>query len=442
MIVGTDQSISISGGSGTGALSLTTSTPSACSLSALTVTAIAAGTCTITATKAGDGSYNPASTSTSITVAGVPDQGSSTGGSSESGQSGGSGESSGSSSESGNGSSSSSNTVVPISPTQFIYSGASDSVYYFYVPSMSGNVLVSLSLPAGTTIQPVVISVTPLSSREDVSAGLVIIDVTMRQLSDGAIVSRLAKAIEIRYWTPYIGTIPSLKEPGVIWSPMPLVLTPQLPNLIDAAYFVHSDSTYSVFTRSLSEFSFTRVQEDLLISVSKRSMTVGEKISIGFSGGSGSGRISFVSDDSQICNVDETGIVTALAFGECNVYITKESSSEYLATVSNAVTFTVKESSRERFERTSSRNWLIYKKVDDGYEVKINLARKYSNADATLQVRAYVKGRLMYRTLADIKLNAAGDALFTGSKALLDGTRLRLVMNKSNIKFGTAANNR
>jgi hypothetical protein len=48
----------------------------------------------------------------------------------------------------------------------------------------------------------------------------------------------------------------------------------------------------------------------------------------------------------------------------------------------------------------------------------------------------------MYRTLADIKLNAAGDALFTGSKALLDGTRLRLVMNKSNIKFGTAANNR
>ncbi|MFN9956424.1 MAG: hypothetical protein ACK55I_25280, partial [bacterium] len=63
-----------------------------------------------------------------------------------------------------------------------------------------------------------------------------IIDVTMRQLSDGAIVSRLAKAIEIRYWTPYIGTIPSLKEPGVIWSPMPLVLTPQLPNLIDAAY--------------------------------------------------------------------------------------------------------------------------------------------------------------------------------------------------------------
>jgi len=171
-------------------------------------------------------------------------------------------------------------------------------------------------------------------------------------------------------------------------------------------------------------------------------MTVGEKISIGFSGGSGSGRISFVSDDSQICNVDETGIVTALAFGECNVYITKESSSEYLSTVSNAVTFTVKESSRERFERTSSRNWLIYKKVDDCYEVKINLARKYSNADATLQVRAYVKGRLMYRTLADIKLNAAGDALFTGSKALLDGTRLRLVMNKSNIKFGTAANNR
>ena len=324
-----------------------------------------------------------------------------------------------------------------MAPTTFTYTGNSDSVYYFYVPSLTGFVLVSITTPQGTTNEPVQIAVTPQSSKEDVSAGFIIVDVTMRKLSDETIVSALNKAIDIHYFTPYIGTIPSLQEVGVIWSPMPLVRSPQLPEPLDAAYYIHADQTYSVFTRSLSTFSFALTQGDLLISNQDKSLRVGQSVKINFTGGSGDGKLVYVSDDLNFCAVTQEGVVTAIAPGKCNIYITKESSNRYLAVVSNSVVFTVKESAQAIAKRNSLRNWLIYTRKDEGYEVLINLANTHANSQAELQYRTYVNGRLVYRKLTDVTLDANGDATYQDSKALLKGTRLRLVISGTNIKFGT-----
>jgi hypothetical protein len=323
-----------------------------------------------------------------------------------------------------------------VAPTSFTFTGGSDATYYFYVPSLTGYVLVTLSVPAGTTSQPVQIAVTPLSSKEDVSAGFVVIDITMRKTSDGSIVSALNKAIDIHYWTPYIGTIPSLQEAGVIWSPMPLVLTPVLPAPLDSAYYIYPDQTYSVFTKSLSTFSFALTQNDLLISNADRSLKVGQSVKINFSGGSGEGNLIYVSDDLNFCTVTQEGVVTAVAPGQCNIYLTKESSNRYLAAVSNSVVFTVRESAQAIATRNSLRNWLIYSRKDEGYQVLINLANIYGNTQAELQYRTYIKGRLTYKKLTDVTLDGNGDATYQGSKALLKGTRLRLVISGTNIKFG------
>jgi hypothetical protein len=181
------------------------------------------------------------------------------------------------------------------------------------------------------------------------------------------------------------------------------------------------------------------VHEDLLISNPNKSLVVGQRVNITYSGGSGEGKISYYSDDQNFCTVDQRGTVTAVAPGECHIYMVKESTDKYLAVVSNSVTFRVKESNVERFKRNSLRNWLIYEQVGEGYEVRINLSTNYANAEAELQLRTYVLGRLVYLKLADITLDDKGDALYKGEKALLEGTRLRLVMSGSNIKFGTAA---
>ena len=328
------------------------------------------------------------------------------------------------------------NPSYPVAPTSFTFSGGSDSAYYFYIPSLTGYVLVTLSVPAGTTSQPVQIAVTPLSSKEDVSAGFVVVDITMRTLADGTVVSALNKAIDIHYWTPYIGTIPSLQEVGVIWSPMPLVLTPQLPAPLDAAYYIHSDQTYSVFTKSLSTFSFALTQEDLLISNKDRSLRIGQSVKINFAGGSGDGNLVYVSDDLNFCTVTQDGVVAAVAPGQCTIYITKESSNRYLAAVSNSVVFTVKESAQAIAERNSLRNWLIYTRKTDGYQVLINLANSYGNTQAELQYRTYVNGRLVYKKLTDVTLDVNGDATYQSASTLLKGTRLRLVISGTNIKFG------
>jgi hypothetical protein len=306
------------------------------------------------------------------------------------------------------------------------------------VPSLTGYVLVTLSVPAGTTSEAVNIAVTPVSSEEDVSAGLVVIDITMTKISDKSNVSALNKAIDIRYWTPYIGSIPSLQEVGVIWSPMPLVLSPQLPAPIDAAFYIHPDQTYSVFTKSLSTFSFAFPQTDLLISNQSESLRIGQSVKIDYSGGSGDGKLVFVSDDLSFCSVSQEGVVTAIAPGQCNIYITKESSNRNLSAVSNSVTFTVKESAQAIAKRNSLRNWLIYTRKEPGYLVSINLSNSYANSQAELQVRTYVKGRLIYRKLTDVTLDSNGDASYMGEKALLTGARLRLVISGTNIKFGTS----
>ena len=258
----------------------------------------------------------------------------------------------------------------------------------------------------------------------------------MTKLSDGTNVSSLNKAIDIHYWTPYIGTIPSLQEVGVIWSPMPLVLTPQLPVPLDAAYYVHPDQTYSVFTRSLSTFSFASTQNDLLISNQDRSLRIGQSVKINFIGGSGDGKLVYISDDLNFCTVTQDGVVTAVAPGKCNIYITKESSNRFLAAVSNSIVFTVKESAQSIAARNSLRNWLIYGRENEGYQVLINLSNRYANQEAELQYRTYLNGRPIYKKLTEVMLDANGDATYQGAKALLKGTHLRLVISGTNIKFG------
>jgi len=302
------------------------------------------------------------------------------------------------------------------------------------VPSLTGYVLVTLSVPAGTTSGPVAIAVTPQGSKADVSAGLVVLDITMTKISDGSNVSALNKAIDIHYWTPYIGSIPSLQEVGVIWSPMPQVLTPQIPAPLDAAFYIYPDKTYSVFTN----FSFAFAQSDLLISNQNKSLRVGQTVKINYSGGSGDGKLIFISDDLSFCSVTQEGVVTAIAPGQCNIYITKESSNRNLSAVSNSVTFTVRESAQAIAKRNSLRNWLIYTRKEPGYLVSINLSNSYANSPAELQIRTYVKGRLVYRKLTDVTLDSNGDASYMGEKALLTGARLRLVISGTNIKFGTS----
>jgi hypothetical protein len=67
----------------------------------------------------------------------------------------------------------------------------------------------------------------------------------------------------------------------------------------------------------------------------------------------------------------------------------------------------------------------------------VNLPAGYANTQVDLQLRSYVRGKLIYQTLATLTLDERGDALFEAPNSLLKGSRLRLQLDGSNIKYGT-----
>ncbi|MEY3187381.1 MAG: hypothetical protein RL675_1211, partial [Bacteroidota bacterium] len=76
----------------------------------------------------------------------------------------------------------------PVAPTSFNSSGLTDEIFYFYVPSTTGNVLISIRVPGGTTGSAVKLNVDPQSTPVEVSQGIIDLAVTMSQVSDGALV--------------------------------------------------------------------------------------------------------------------------------------------------------------------------------------------------------------------------------------------------------------
>ena len=156
-----------------------------------------------------------------------------------------------------------------------------------------------------------------------------------------------------------------------------------------------------------------------------------------FTGGSGSGVASFNSKSLNVCKVNSSGIVTGLAAGTCLITVGKTATTRFMSAISNTVVINVKASAQSALQRDSKRNWLIYQESGQGYNVLVNLASGYANNSALLQLRTYIRGKLIYKTLGTLSLDESGDAQFNGQKALLKGSRLRLVIEGSNIKYGT-----
>lgn len=120
------------------------------------------------------------------------------------------------------------------------------------------------------------------------------------------------------------------------------------------------------------------------------------------------------------------------------MYVTKSGSSRYMSAVSNTLLITVKESAQSALQQNSPRNWLIYAEQNQKYLVLVNLASRYANSDAEIQLRTYVAGRIVYQKLGNVTLDSRGDAVLDVANRLLKGSRLRLVIDGSNIKFGTS----
>jgi hypothetical protein len=175
----------------------------------------------------------------------------------------------------------------------------------------------------------------------------------------------------------------------------------------------------------------------LLASVKNHLIFVGESTQIRYQGGSGTGSVNYSALNKEICVVDKSGIVTGMAQGVCLVSVNKAGANRYMSAISNLVAINVSTSPQSALQANSNRNWLIYLQQAQGYAVLVNLSSGYANSLVDLQLRKYMRGKYVYVSLGNIALDEKGDAVFTGEKSLLKGSRLRAVIQGSNIKYGT-----
>ena len=156
-----------------------------------------------------------------------------------------------------------------------------------------------------------------------------------------------------------------------------------------------------------------------------------------YRGGSGIGEVDYSTRSPGVCKVTSAGVVTGMSVGNCYVVVSKAGTARYMSALSNIALIQVKNSTDSALNRDTQRNWLIYKQNEGDYVVLINLANRYANSEAELQVRTYARGKMIYKTLGLVTLDDKGDAVFQENEALLKGSRLRLVIQGSNIKYGT-----
>jgi hypothetical protein len=327
---------------------------------------------------------------------------------------------------------------APLTPTQFSYDPARDSIFYFYVPSLTGKVLISLTVPLGATNVPTTFLVESLSTPAQVSLGDIDLEVRALRKSDGFSIVEFNKALDLHYWTQFVDSVPRLVEDGVIGLPMALLGNSVLPTSISSGYFVYSDRTYSVLTRTLSKIYFDLIQSDLELRARNVNLKVGDEIQLQYSGGSGTGLLQFASENPEVCSVTLAGVVKAIKPGLCTVTVIKSADSSHLAITSNSLTFLVSLTSNELRSQNSLRNQLLYAVPSKDYQVLVNLASNYANKTGTIQIRRYERGILVYRTLGSVTLNSNGNAVYYGKNSLLTGTRLRLVVDGVIMAYATA----
>ncbi len=298
--------------------------------------------------------------------------------------------------------------------------------------------MISLAVPAGATTTSATFYVASLSSPSQVSQGDIDIDIRALRNSDGSSISSFSKVLDIHYWTQFVNAVPRIVENGNLGVPVSLLGSAVLPVNLSSGYFIYSDRTYSVLTRTLSSIYFDLVQDPLMLKVKNLNLRVGDTAQLQFTGGSGSGELLFTSDNPGICTVTTSGVVAALKPGLCTVRLTKSADQSHLSTTADDVTFLVTLSRQELRSQTSPRNQLIYFRPAGDYKVLVNLASSYANKTGTLQYRRYERGILVYRPLGEVTLNVNGNAVYYGESWLLNGTRIRLVVDGVNIAFTTA----
>ncbi len=310
---------------------------------------------------------------------------------------------------------------------------------------------VSIVIPANSVTESVVFSLAPVINGADTTPGYSVIKLTAAATTGGAAVTKFAQPVAITIPAGATGSAPAWSVDGFSWTTMTKLTSAALPDGLADGFFINSDGSYLLLTRHLTQFGFRKAQTVLSVKSVDAVVQLTKSTQLSTEGGSGIGAVEYLTTTPGICSISATGLMTAIAAGDCSVSVHKLASTIYLDVTASAsvkvsdsdavaaAALVVKAAEEAaaaqaaaeaaKIIRTSinKAKTLVVKSSDaNGTSIALNFARNYAGKTVKVEIYTKANGKTVERVIATLKLNSQGDKTYTSKSLKIAGATIKV----------------
>ena len=302
---------------------------------------------------------------------------------------------------------------------------------------------ITVLVPAGASTTALTIKIAPTATSADATVGYISIDVTA--LSGSTAVTTFAQPLQITIPAGPVGSTLSWSNDGLTWTTIPQLTSAALASGQTDGFYVNSDGTISIFTRHLTQFGFKKAQSALVISPSATTIQIGKKAQLTITAGSGTGAISYATSTSNICSVNTSGEVTAIAVGSCQITVSKAASGIYTKTTGGTL-LTVSDSDQKaaaaaaeaaaqaaanaaaKAQAIAAKNSIkIAKIAKNSWKISVDLADNKSGMMVEILIGEMVGKKVVYKKVATGTLSSTATLTRSVKAKLSTGSMIKVV---------------
>jgi hypothetical protein len=271
---------------------------------------------------------------------------------------------------------------------------------------------ITVDIPVGTTGVDGTVRLTPVTTPDQNSAGVITIKVEIID-AFGAVIPQLNAPITIRFNNSLGETIVAQSSDGYLWEPIPLIANggTTLGATDKDGYYLDANGKVVIVTNHLTLFGFKVFQSGTMkVSSSGNAYVKTLTTKLYTSGGSGSGSLTYQTSTSNICSVANNGVVTFKIAGVCSVSAIKGGDDTYMHQQSMVSQLTIKNYELSAVGASLKKH------------VTVILGTAYANKTAVISYAP--KGSKTYVFVASLKLSDIGKV--TSKRNVPNGSTLRI----------------
>lgn len=206
-----------------------------------------------------------------------------------------------------------------------------------------GATKLKLLVPSQATKSPAVFLFSSYSTDSENDQGFFVVAVKLVDKS-GLAINHIEKAYKINMPKGYFYSEIFWSSDGLTWQRIPETINETSPTNTHTAFFREVDGSVSILTDELGLFGYRFPQEDLKVLSPAQTLALNGQLQLDFSGGSGTGAVTFGTSTALVCTVTLDGVVSAKQAGKCFVFVRKYAAQHFIDAVSSKTILTIEKS--------------------------------------------------------------------------------------------------